>query len=663
MTSITPDYIPDHGPIVVHGTITNSTTEEWTAINVHGFLGTTPITTSAELATAATTPVLNDVGHRITASGTFDHINALPPGATRRFTVRLPRSTLAVSTPGVYWFGVHALGASPEGRPSGAVGRDRTFLPLVPGSVSRGGTPVDTALVLPIRAEITRGSDGSLQGERAWLRDLSTGPLHALVDVGRAAQGRPLTWILDPAVLDAVRQIAAGNPARSLGSAPSTPNGGPSSSPSPSSSGAASGSSGTSASFDAALRSAATDHAARVWLRQMHQLLAGPSAQILGLPYGDLSVDSAAQYDLPLLRAGFRRTGHTLSHWRLPMGSIVAPPGGRLSNEAIGSLPRTTTVLLADHAVTGSAATVNDVDGRAVVLASTGAASGGPGPRDPLSALALRQRILCEAALRELGDGSPLIIELPARWDHLARPGFFAGLDVPWLRLTSVGNATAVPRARLSATRLRQPSGTAPQLDPEVYGVANRVVANARTLQSVLPGNHTLGRQIFDEVASDASYTASGDPYGALARVQSTDRWVSANLAGIHLQAPESVTLASANGRFSALVSNDLDVPVLVKIHAQADPRLHISGGETVPLPPHGRTTVLLNASTHVLGVHTVTLQLTNSAGVPLGSSDVFPMRAEQVSRLIWVIIGVGLALLFGAIVVRLARRIARSRA
>jgi hypothetical protein len=64
-----------------------------------------------------------------------------------------------------------------------------------------------------------------------------------------------------------------------------------------------------------------------------------------------------------------------------------------------------------------------------------------------------------------------------------------------------------------------------------------------------------------------------------------------------------------------------------------------------------------------VLGVHTVALQITNKAGTPLGSQDSFPMRAEQVSQLIWVIIGAGLALLFGAIVVRLVRRVRRSRA
>jgi hypothetical protein len=73
---------------------------------------------------------------------------------------------------------------------------------------------------------------------------------------------------------------------------------------------------------------------------------------------------------------------------------------------------------------------------------------------------------------------------------------------------------------------------------------------------------------------------------------------------------------------------------------------------------------VLLNASTHQRGVHTVTLELTSRGGRPLVSAhDTFPMRAEQVSRLIWVIIGTGVGLLFAAIIVRLTRRALRARA
>jgi hypothetical protein len=179
-----------------------------------------------------------------------------------------------------------------------------------------------------------------------------------------------------------------------------------------------------------------------------------------------------------------------------------------------------------------------------------------------------------------------------------------------------------------------------------------------QTLQAVLTDNHVLLQRLFEEVAGNASYAAAEEPYVALSRMRITAKWVRDNLDAIDLAAPPSVTLASTSGRFSAIVSNELDVPVTVKVKALTDDRLHITGGEAVTLPPHGRSSVLLNASTHQRGVHTVTLELTSRGGRPLVSAhDTFPMRAEQVSRLIWVIIGAGLVMLLGAIVVRLTRR------
>jgi hypothetical protein len=67
---------------------------------------------------------------------------------------------------------------------------------------------------------------------------------------------------------------------------------------------------------------------------------------------------------------------------------------------------------------------------------------------------------------------------------------------------------------------------------------------------------------------------------------------------------------------------------------------------------------VLLRASTDKLGVHDVTIALADAEGRPLGSSDTVPVRAAQVSRVIWLIIGVAAGLLLLAIVLRLVRRI-----
>jgi hypothetical protein len=658
MRSITPDYIPDHGPIVIRGTLTNASTEEWTAINVHGFVGTFPITTAADLSAASRTPVTADVGARILTPGTFDRVDTLEPGQTVPFRVRLPRSQIPVQAPGVYWFGVHALGESAQGR--SLAGRDRTFLPLVPDSSVAAGLPVDTALVVPLRAPVTRGTDGSLLDVPGWVSNLTSGQLASVVDLGRAAHGRPLTWLLDPAVPDTVRALAHGNPVRTLTAPGGSTSGEPSGSPSPSVDASASGAGTTSGG---AAAPSSTARVAKHWLHRLHRVLADGSGEILGLPYGDLDVAAAARYDLPYLKAVFRRTGDVLHPWKLPIsGTVVAPPTGRLSATVATALPRQTRILLGDDAVTGSASVVNEVGGRRLVLASTGAADGGPGPVNPLNPLALRQRILSEAALRFLDNGAPLVVELPSAW-HARVPGsFFSGLDVPWLHLTTLDGATSGQPDTLDTSRLREPVASSPQLGPEFFTDVNRVLTDAATLQSVVPGNRVLRRQIFDETTGNTSYAAAADPFGALARVHSTAGWLAAGLGGVTLAAPPSVTLTSTSGRFSVLVSNDLDVPVTVTVRPQADPQLKITGGETVELPPHGRTTVLLNASTHVLGVHTVALELTNKAGTPLGSSDSFPMRAEQVSQLIWVIICVGLALLFGAIIVRLVRRVRRVR-
>jgi Family of unknown function (DUF6049) len=655
--SITPDYVPESGPIVIRGRVTNASDQRWTAINVHGFMGSTPITAAAQLSEEAKTPVDADVGDRITQAGTFDRIRSLAPGQSASFRVRLPHSTLPVSGPGVYWFGVHVLGDDGEGGGRVAVGRDRTFLPYLPkASIHRGRE--DAALVLPIRAGVTRGPDGAVADPDEWEASLRSGPLRSVVSTGQAARDRPLTWLLDPAVPDVVRRLAQGNPARTLTS-PKPPG---SESPSPASPTGSPTASDASAAGATASRTV-TARVARQWLHEVRPLLGADSGEVLGLPYGDLAVESAARFGAPLLNAAFQRTLHALGPWGVALNRVVAPPDGRTDGDAFEALPRDADILLSDSGVDQPASVVNRINGHRVVLTSSAALQGGPGPVAPRSSLALRQRILAEAALRLLGDRQPLIVELPADLRAPLRASFFQGLEVPWLRLTTLDGATAVSPAPLDVSSLRDRPPAEPELGPGLYLVASHVLERARALQSVVSGNQDLSRRLFEEVTGNASYAASSTPFIALSRMRGTERWVQGNLDQIDLAAPESVTLASDSGRFLALISNDLDVPVTVKVHAISDPRLTITGGEAVRLAPHGRTTVPLHASTHQRGVHTVTLELTNADGVPLGIEDRFPMRAEQVSRLIWVIIGAGLALLFTAIAVRLVRRILGARA
>jgi hypothetical protein len=619
-------------------------------------MGSAPITTAAGLSEAAKAPVDADVGDRITASRTFDTIASLAPGDSTSFEVRLPHSVLPVTTPGVYWFGVHVLGDDGEGGARVAVGRDRTFIPYVPQGALAAGSQEDAALVLSLRAGVTRAADGSVLDPEGWRRSLRSGALRNVVRTGESAQGLPLTWLVDPAVTDVVRRLAHGNPTRTL-TAP-TGETGPSQSPTPSGSPS---SSGAASATDSA--PSATARVARRWLRSARPLLAAGTSELLGLPYGDIDVDSAARSASPLLGQAFRRTGHDLRPWRFPLTRAVAPPAGRIQGASLAALPPDAEVLLPDSGVEGAHSVVNKVGRHQVLLSSSAAGDGGPGPAPAQSSLALRQRVLAEAALRALGDQQPLVVQLPTELKHALHPSFFRGLDVPWLRLTTLGAASAVTPTPLDETSLREPDPDQPQLGERVFDTADEVLTSGTTLQSVLTDNRVLRKRLFEEVAGNASYAAAVTPYLAFARMRETDRWVQSKLDAIDLAAPQTVTLAGSSGRFSAIVSNELDVPVTVRVRAVAERGATITGGEKVSLAPHGRTTVLLRAETDQRGVYSVRLELTNTDDQPLGAYDTFPMRADQVSRLIWVIIGAGVVLLFAAIAIRLARRVIASRA
>ena len=100
--------------------------------------------------------------------------------------------------------------------------------------------------------------------------------------------------------------------------------------------------------------------------------------------------------------------------------------------------------MLATNAAVGiDAPTLADVDGHEVVLTSATAVEGGPGPDDPLATVAVRQRILSEAAVRLLSPGNePLVVTLPTDWAPLDIRGFYTGLDVDWIDLSRVSDLT-----------------------------------------------------------------------------------------------------------------------------------------------------------------------------------------------------------------------------
>ncbi|HET9421412.1 MAG TPA: DUF6049 family protein [Nocardioides sp.] len=651
--SLTPGEIPEQGPIQIRGSVTNRDDEAWSDVDLYPFISTTPIQSRAALAEAATIPADEYVGDRILE--VEDSVDVLQPGSSSTFTITVPRSLIDAyigGAPGIYWFGVHAIGASASlPRDTFADGRARTFLPLVP---PRTKGAVRTAMVVPLRRFLGREPDGSLADPEAWQRSLSAdGRLREAVEFGAAAGPGQLSYLVDPALPDAVQRLADGNPPRSLAPTDEVIEPGESPSPSPTEDGE-----GELEPEESGIVTPEQETAA-AWLSELEPVL--QAQELLTLPYGDPDLAGAADHDPAMIELAGTQVSTTLDGWGLTGTPVVGSPSGYLDTGAIEATDREASVLLSDRAFAGDAPGVADLDGRKLVFASSGASAGGPAPGDRATGMALRQRILSEAALRVLEPGrrDPLVVVMPAGLTSLGAEDFFAGLGVDWVDLTSLTDATSRTGRTVVPDDIVYPARQDTfELDPETFQAAQGLIADGETLQNLLTRNDEVAAEIAEEALTGVSYTARQAQISSRAGLNRSRGWVQDRLQSVEIGAPPGVTLSSATGDFVATVTNRLDQPVTVSILARSDSGITITPPEPVELGPKSRTSVLLQARTTEAAVHNVTLLLTDAEGTPLGSSDRLPIRSAQVSNVIWVIMGAGVLLLFGAILVRLVRRI-----
>jgi hypothetical protein len=237
-------------------------------------------------------------------------------------------------------------------------------------------------------------------------------------------------------------------------------------------------------------------------------------------------------------------------------------------------------------------------------------------------------------------------------------------LDPSWLELTSVaavsgsGEPTTVDGSTLHYPAYQK----AAELDQPNFDAAEALVHSGVALQNLLTLNNQVSGTVTDQALGSVSYSARTHPIANRAAADQSRVWIESRLAGVHVSAPRAVTLSSSSGRFQATITNDLDQPVTVALHAKAGGNLTIDGPQRVEVAANGRAAVLLTAHTDENGIHEVTLVVTDKRGTPLGASTGLTIRSAQVSNVIWLFLGLGMALFFGAIGVRLFRRIRGGR-
>lgn len=662
--TLTPSTAGRGGRVTVSGRITNNSESTWTDLDVYLFTGDRPMTTSAELAEATASEESEVVGERITDQGLYVRVRDLVPGASTSYRLSVPMRVLPYDAPGVYWIGVHVLGETDEGRLDGADGRARTFMTWMPPGQPRA----TLSLVLPLRAPVRRTPEGRLANLDAYVNSLADeGRLDRLLELADTADDVPVTWLVDPAVLEAVASVAQGDPGFDLAPTDtSAADQGESPDQSPTddeSVGPVDPDADEDATDDLGELSAEA-RAAESWLSRFSEL--SESQAVLAVPYGDVDVAT-------LLRGDFEETldeagqlgARTLIDLGIESTPVLAPYNGLLPPAALDRLDVDSPLLLSESAVDTDATTVRLPQGTQAVVTSNAARIGGPAPSPPYDALALRQRILAEAAVRALTSGpdAPLVVSTPESWNpgvNWRASSFFDGLRVPWLRTVSLSTARLLGDTEDYDQRLTySPVARAREVPVANVLTTQELDSAGAVLAGLLTRNDTIDRQVSRAAMLGSSFHARPRPHAALVRTRLISEQVHARLEKVYVEGSPLVTMSSETGHFSVTVVNDLDEPVTVGIRAETgNDDLQISSRDLVPLGPQQRASLRMSVRASGTGVHSVRIVPTTPDGRPLGRSTKITVRSSQVGLVIWVIMGTGAALFVVAIAARISRRV-----
>ncbi len=669
LSSMSPATVPQRGAVTLTGYVRNVSDEAWSEVSVAPFVSSAPITSRDELAEAAETEETVAVGDRVLELGV--PLGDLAPGAARRFTLRMPVETLGLTgEPGVYWIGAHALGTSTEGRDAVADGRARTFIPLVTPAAARevAGGPVPVSVLLPLRERVRRAADGSLERPDRWSQ--LTGPngrLTRLVAFAASARAGETTWVLDPAVLDAIDDYAQGDPPLSLGTPPaeepepgddpSASAGEPSDGPSPSEE----SSEGEDEELPPGTPDAEERAAARALLEGV--ITAARDDPLLHVGYADPDV-AALLRRRPVLQA----RAEALAARRLQLRGLTAtravvPPDGLFDPDLISELSVDTRLVLSDRGRVTTDPTARTDTGQQVLFTDARASSGGPAPTRPTDPLALRQRILAEASLAIYDESPrPVVVALPKRWDPGAdwqQADFFDGLrSAPWVRLAGLPGDATTPLE----TELRYGSTAREAEVPDRNVVATRtLLRTAGVLGHLLATDNDVTDRLGGAAFAASSYHARPRPRVAAGQVDALNDATRATMDQVHVTGTDLVRLSGGSGVLTMTLVNGMEQPVTVGLAARTTGGVRIETPAPIQMGPGQRATMRLPV-TSPAGVHEVTLYPVTQEQERVGQPFTFSLRTSQVGQLIWYIMIAGAVLLAVMIGRRIVLRIRNHR-
>ena len=633
------------GTLTLAGRVLNDSSEPLRDAAVRLRTTNVPLTSRGQLAMIATGALTRD--GRPLARGRVDLREEVAPGGQRAFSVAVPLDSLGLRRFGVYPLTLELSGDL--GRGARSLARERTFLPWSPAV--KEYRELGVSWLLPVLDVPRRtGPEGSFRDDTLAQEIAGTGRLGRLVAAGARA---PVTWVVDPDLLDAVADMADGY----LVAAPE---------------GLVQGTGqGAAAAWLSQLQAASADdevvslHYADVdvgglvdaglvgQVRAAADRGAGVSARVLG---------REVTTDVGWLAGGALDPAAMAAQWGVGMrAEIVAGALAPRPGESFTPTARTTLPAGEDGALAGLVADP----------ALSDLAAGGGGASSPALAV---QRFLAETAMivaESPGRARTVLVAPPRGWnpDHDALAGMLlADAEAPWTAPTGIAALRSVepaPPGRTSSGQAGSSGRDLEEVDDRDAGASlpvpylravERVRVHAEHIASLLV-DPAPDRRLAQELALRLSSVTWTDPAERAEVVAGVRDDLLALEGRVHI-VPGGVTFGGRSGLLPITVVNERDKEVTVRVELKAaSEKLAITASEPITVAPSSSGQVVFPSQARATGIVIVDAQLMTMTGAPYGPGVRKRVSITQYGT-VGLLVTAGAALvLFGTATLRVVRR------
>lgn len=646
--SITPKAPTAKSKVRLTGTVSNPGKQEFSDVSVRLRISRTAMS-SRELVNQYATTQQGSTGTPI--YGRQDDVGDLTAGSDQAFDLTVPAADLQLRSFGVYPIAIEAF--LPDGT---QLAVQRTFLVYTPDEKSVP-KPTKVGWLLPLVDRPHQELGGTFTDDDLTQAMGPDGRLTKLVRAGKAAAAAdvPVTWAIDPALLDAAKHMTQGYRVRS-------------------------------GNRLAAGRGKA---AATVFLAELKAATAHQS--VLALPYADVDTVALARADLSTDLTTALTQGEDIVNEVLgaePTTTLTWPPDGQIDQQGLNALAsnRMRTAVLQDTALPLSETLDYTPDPVAMTRTSSGSVKalladsrlteivGGGGTTDPANAALTEQRFLAETALitaerPSLSRG--LVVAPPRGWDppdDLAANLLGDSGGAPWLEPTSLSDlAGAKPVKDLNRRKLTY---TDEARKAELTGSH---LAKVRKLHTSLERFSAIFNPLPDSIKDynlavlRAESTGwRSDRRGGRAFLASLTKAVAQQRGKVRiLPNTRPLSMASEEGMIPVTIENDLDEPVTVRLSVTSTNERRMTVGKvpaSTTIGARQKATVQVPLHANASGVIELRAQLRTPQDDAYAKATAFDVRSTAVGTVAVVITASALVVLFAGAGYRVARRVLKAR-